>query len=174
MFSCIARELNKVSARSGEELVASIERSFSGVKVFWVDNVVDFWGAISSRCLQYSLSNSYAFKLKKNQQGLVVFQTKDYMHATTWFPIGRTPSDLTFAYPLLSYHQRMDSVSKFQYVVPGVLDTSSLRGTIDGYQARLDLRRSSVRFPDEGPGAATRWWRSFLQAEDARVAAIVF
>lgn len=68
MFSCFARSLNKVSARSVPGLQASSEKSFNGVTVHWVRSVVDNWNVISSRWMRnISLSRSYSFEFVKHQ-----------------------------------------------------------------------------------------------------------
>ena len=101
MFSCFARELKRVSARTGDELIASMKRSFNGLRVEWLDTVVDFWSVISTRCIRYQLSKSYSFQIRKNTKGQVVHRTKDAMHGEVWFPIGFSADDLQFAQPLL-------------------------------------------------------------------------
>ena len=168
MFSCIARELKRVAARSGEELMASICRSYEGVHVEWVNEVVDFWSAVSDRCITYSLSKCYSFQIKLNETGQVVHRTKDSMHGDTWFPVGRHAEDLQFAQPLLCTRTSAWT-GKLSFVVPNVIDVQGLRSSCQSYSRRLHLQRSA-RFPDEVAGAAMAWWTNFLQVEEKKIA----
>ena len=108
----------------------------------WLDQVVDFWSLIASRCLKYSLSNSYSFKLQKNQDGCVVFRTKDFMHGKTWFPVGKNSEDVSFAPPLLAV--REESCATVRFVVPGIVDVNGLQTTVDRFASRLSLPRSKA------------------------------
>ena len=164
MFSLIARALNKVSARSLPELVASIKSSYSGVHVEHVETVVDFWRFIEPRSIEHQLSQKYSFEIQKNEVGLVVFR---YKNAELWFPIGRTPNDLQFARPLLGSIECQKEL-KFSFVVPGVLPVSSLRSAINAQQDRISLLRSPLHFPEERVGDAYRWWTSFLNEQEQR------
>ena len=99
--------------------MASIRRSFTGVHVEWVKDVVDFWSVISDRCIRYKLSGSYAFQIVCNDAGRVVHRTKAAMHHTQWLPIGFNAKDVQFAFPLLRDRVSAQPV-KFQLVVPGI------------------------------------------------------
>ena len=79
MFSCFARGLKKVSARTVPELDASFAKSFTGVKVVWLRSVVDYWSTIAPRWNKnVSLSRSYSFELALHG-GRPLLQTKDAM-----------------------------------------------------------------------------------------------
>ena len=168
MFSCIARELKRVAARSGDELVNSIRRSFDGVHVEWVHTVVDFWSGISDRCIPFTLSQCYSFQIKMNANGQVVLRSKDCMHGKTWFPVGRHAEDLQFAQPLLLTRSIQWS-GELRFVVPNVLDVRGLRSSCLNYSLRLNLQRSR-RFPNEQAGDAMKWWIDFLDKEDKKIA----
>ncbi len=97
MFSCIARSLNKVSARSVPELEASIVSSFEGIKVSWLRTVVNYWTTIAPRWNKFiSLSRSYSFELTL-RDGCPVMRTKDAMSQEEWLPMG----GMQFATPVL-------------------------------------------------------------------------
>ena len=105
MFSCFARDLSKVSARSVPELESSITKSFSGVKVAWLRSVVNYWAARASRWIPaVALSQCYSFELTL-RDARPVMRTKDEMSQEEWLPLG----GLQFAKPVLG--PRVQSVA---------------------------------------------------------------
>jgi hypothetical protein len=165
MFSCFARSLKKIPARSMEELVTSIQRSFDSVKVWWVRSVVDYWSTVSGRWLKTSLKGSFSFEMVL-YNGRAVMRTKDSMSGDTWLPMG----GVKFARPLLREPEREVLAAKAAlcYVVPGVLPTASLRKSIDDLKPRLMTQRAIITYPNETTGAAYKWWCDFIAEEEAR------
>ncbi len=108
-----------------------------------------------------------AFQIRRNTSGHAVFRHKEAMSHTTWLPTGFGAEDVSFAPRLLCDGQ----VSGWKFVVPNVLPTQALRTYLANQASTLALPRAIKRFPDEAAGAATAWWQSFLDGEDAIVAA---
>ena len=166
MFSCFARELKKVSARSVPELQASIMKSFSGVKVTWLRSVVNYWAARASRWnTAVTLMGSYSFEITL-RGGRPVMRTKDEMRQEEWTPLG----GCQYATPMLNVRVPSPSPTAFSFVVATVHAVAALRSQIASDEERLRLPRSAVRFQQEEAGAAFQWWVSFLDAEEARAA----
>ena len=97
MFSCFARELHGkggIAARSIPELVASFKHSYKGVRVEHVDQVVDNWGRVKGRFMEFKgLTNVRAFEIAKNEHGTVVLRYKATMSGGAWLPRGATEND---------------------------------------------------------------------------------
>ena len=168
MFSCFARQLKKVSARSVPELEASISKSFSGVKVVWLRSVVNYWAARASRWNKaITLKDSYSFEITL-RDGRPVMRTKDEMRQDTWLPLG----GVKYATPMLTPRVPSATPTVFSFVVAAVHPVDSLRSQIELDEVRMRLRRSEVSFPLEVAGAAFEWWLSFLIAEKARIEAM--
>ena len=152
-----------MGARSLEELEASVCHSFSGIKVVWIRSVVSYWETICDRCCHPSLKDSYSFEIALNKSGVAVLRTKDAMPHTDWLPLG----GLEYAPPVLA--KAVTEHAAFSFVVPGVHEVSALRSSIMGMEDRISLPRSHLLFPSEEPGAAFRWWMSFLDSEEKRM-----
>jgi hypothetical protein len=168
MFSCFARDLSKVSARSVPELESSITKSFSGVKVAWLRSVVNYWAARASRWIPaVALSQCYSFELTL-RDARPVMRTKDEMSQEEWLPLG----GLQFAKPVLGPRVQSVAPTAFSFVVAAVHPVDSLRTHVASDEPRLRLQRSAVRFPEEAPGAAYEWWLNFLSEEEARAEAM--
>ena len=168
MFSCFARGLKKVSARSVPELEASITKSFSGVKVVWLRSVVNYWAVRADRWnKKITLMGSYSFELTL-RGGRPVMRTKDEMSQEEWLPLG----GVKYATPMLTPRVPSATPTAFSFVIAAVHPVDSLRSHIESDEARLRLVRSAVSFPHEVAGVAWAWWQEFLAAEQARAEAM--
>ncbi len=146
------------------EMISSFKKACAGARVEHLTSVVDFWRTVEPRHLpSHNMTAFYAFRMCMNQEGRVVLQTKEFMHHTCWSP------DPSFAPAMLRDVPAVASTPAFQYVVPNVLDVAALSRAIDGNSVRLGLLRSVTRFPQEQPGEALSWWRSYLDGELGRV-----
>ncbi len=172
VFSVLARELNRMFARTIPELIASFRRAYANVHVEVLDKVVNMWRTIESRSIpNHNMTLFYSFQIRRNADGRVVLRTKDFMHHDVWHPVGKTATDVSFAPPMLSDPRSSAQVPDLHYVVSNVLDVSGLSAMVEAHVERLSLTRSAVIFPNEVAGDALTWWRNYLQTERARIAA---